>query len=72
MALDFRAEQIQILRTDIQVHRERIKSRHNVADPYSLPYKNRHRRKFEKRMSFLAEQVEKYSELKKITTKRQR
>lgn len=61
LALDFRAEKIQFLRIDIQVHREGIKTLYNVTDPCYLPQNNKHRKKFEKLTSNLAEHVEKYS-----------
>lgn len=61
MVLDFRAEQIHHLRIEIQAQTERIKSRYNVKDPCILPLRNKQRKKFVKRMSLLAEQIEKYS-----------
>lgn len=61
MVLDFRAEQIHHLRIEIQAQTERIKSRYNVKDPCNLPQRNKQRKKFVKRMSLLADQIEKYS-----------
>lgn len=61
MVLDFRAEQIHHLRVEIQAQTERIKSQYNIKDPCVLPQRNKQRKKFVKRMSLLADQVEKYS-----------
>lgn len=61
MMLDFRAEQIHHLRTQLQAQTERVKSQYNIQDPYILPQRNKHRKKLVKRMSLLADQIEKYS-----------
>lgn len=63
MVLDFRAEQIHHLRIELQAHTERIKLQYNIKDPCLLPQQNKHRKKFIKRMSLLADQIEKYSML---------
>lgn len=61
MVLDFRAEQIHHLRTEIEAQTERIKLQYNIKDPCILPSRNKQRKKFVKRMSLLADQIEKYS-----------
>lgn len=61
LVLDFRAAQIHHLSAAVEIQREQIKSQHKVTDPYDLSRGNKHRKKFVKRMSLLAEQIEKYS-----------
>lgn len=61
MVLDFRAEQIFTLGNALNAHMEKLKTRYEVTDPYKLPRGNKHRRKFIKQMSRLAEKLDKYS-----------
>lgn len=63
MVLEYRADQIHDLRVKIQAQREKIKVLYHVADPCNLPPRNKHRKKFMKRLSFMADQIEKYSTL---------
>lgn len=63
LVLDFRADQIHQLSTDIQAQRQSIMLQHDGADPCELPFTNKNRKKFMKRMSLLAEAIDKYSTL---------
>lgn len=61
MVLDFRAEEVHYLRIEMHAQRDEIKTRYNVLDPSCLPLTNKHRKKFMKCMSLLADKIEKYS-----------